>query len=300
MAGRVSGLCCGCLALFVAWNAAIRAAPVAAIDATGKRIELSAPARRIVSLAPHATELLFAAGAGARIVGVLAPADAPPEARRLPRVGDATGLDLERIVALKPDLAVVWPYLAPAQVERLRNLGVPVFVSDPRTPEAIPEDLVRLGTLAGTQAVASSSAAVLRSRLATLARRERGARTVSVFYEIWPDPLYTVGGRHLISAALGLCGGRNVFADIDVPAPAVGVEDVLAVHPDAIVAGTDGAVRPAWLDDWRRWHALPAVARGNLFVVDANLLHRAGPRFIDGVAQLCAVLDRVRAAGAGR
>jgi iron complex transport system substrate-binding protein len=283
------------LALPCAGGGTSGAAPVAAIDATGQRVELAAPAQRIVSLAPHATELLFAAGAGSKVVGALAPADAPAEAKRLPRVGDASRLDLERIVALKPDLAVVWPYLSPTQLERLRSLGVPIFVSDPHTPQGILDDLLRLGTLAGTEAAASSAGAALRSRLAALADRERSAESVSVFYEIWPKPLYTIGGRHLISAALALCGGRNVFDGVAAPAPAVGIEDVLAARPEAIIAGTDDAVRPAWLDDWRRWRALPAVARGNLFVVDANLLHRAGPRFVAGAEQLCTAIDRARA-----
>src|SRR5438874_1265681 len=165
------------------------AAPIAMTDATGARVALSAPAERIVSLAPHATELLFAAGAGAHVVGVLAPADWPPEAKRVPRVGDATGVDLERIVALKPDLVVVWPYLAPAAVQRLREVGVPVFVSDPQTPEAIAADLERLGALVGVPATASAVAASFRSRLKALERRERGVAIVSVFYEIWPRPL---------------------------------------------------------------------------------------------------------------
>src|ERR1700751_1666512 len=128
------------VALSFAIASAALAAPVQVIDATGTRIALVAPAQRIVSLAPHATELLFAAGAGGRVVGVLSPSDWPPEAKQLPRVGDARAIDLERIVVLKPDLAVTWPYLAPAQIERLRTLGVPVYVSDPRTPEAIAED----------------------------------------------------------------------------------------------------------------------------------------------------------------
>ncbi|HEV8257642.1 MAG TPA: cobalamin-binding protein [Casimicrobiaceae bacterium] len=281
-------------ALLAACHPVAVVAVVTAEDATGASIELASPARRIVSLAPHATELLFAAGAGERIVGVLAPADWPPEAARVPRVGTAAGLDLERIVALKPDLAVVWPYLAPAHVERLRAMGIAVFVSDPRTPAAIAVELERLGTLAGTRASAARAAASFRARLSALDSHERGAAKVSVFYEIWHQPLYTVGGRHLITAGIRLCGGENVFGALAAPAPAVGIEDVLAARPEAIIAGTDNARRPVWLDEWKRWRELPAVARGNLFVVDANLLHRAGPRFAAGAEQLCAALDQAR------
>jgi iron complex transport system substrate-binding protein len=270
------------------------AGPVAADDATGSTVTLAAPARRIVSLAPHATELLFAAGAGDRIVGVLAPADWPPEAARLARVGTAAGVDLERIVALRPDLVIVWPYLAPAQIERLRAIGAAIFVSDPRTPEAIAVELERLGTLAGTSAQATGAAAAFRAHLAGLERREADAPKLKVFYEIWNQPLYTIGGGHLISAAIRLCGGENVFAHLALPAPAVGVEDVLAARPEAIIAGTDDGLRPIWLDGWKRWRELPAVAHGNLFVVDANLLHRAGPRFVAGLEQLCTALDRAR------
>jgi len=281
-------------ALLAACHPVAAVATVTAEDATGASIELASPARRIVSLAPHATELLFAAGAGERIVGVLAPADWPPEAARVPRVGTAAGLDLERIVALKPDLAVVWPYLAPAHIERLRAMVIAVFVSDPRTPAAIAVELERLGTLAGTRASAARAAAAFRARLSALDSHERGAAKLSVFYEIWHQPLYTVGGRHLITAAIRLCGGENVFGALAAPAPAVGIEDVLAARPEAIIAGTDNAIRPVWLDEWKRWKELPAVARGNLFVVDANLLHRAGPRFAAGADQLCAALDQAR------
>ncbi|HKE38807.1 MAG TPA: cobalamin-binding protein [Casimicrobiaceae bacterium] len=275
-------------------SGAVSGAPVSATDATGATVELKAPARRIVSLVPHATELLFAAGAGEQVAGVLSPADAPPEAARLPRVGDARSLDLELIVTLKPDLVVAWPYLAPAQVERLRSLGVPVYFSDPRSPDAIAEDIVRLGVLTGHERSASKVATTLRQRIASLRERERSAPKLRVFYEIWNQPLFTVGGAHIISAAIELCGGKNVFAALGLPAPQVSVEAVLAASPDAIVAGADGPVPPEWLDAWSAWEALPAVARGNLYAIDANLLHRAGPRFIDGLEGLCAVLDKAR------
>jgi iron complex transport system substrate-binding protein len=270
------------------------AAAVAAIDARGATVELVAPARRIVSLSPHATELLFAAGAGAEVVGVLSPADAPPEAAGLPRVGDARAFDLERIVTLKPDLVVAWPYLAPAQVERLRSLGVPVYFSDPRTPEAIAEDIRQLGVLSGHAKAATEAAAALRERIRALRQRERDAPKVRVFYEIWNQPLFSVGGGHLISSAIELCGGQNIFASVSLPAPQVSVEAVLSAAPDAIVAGGDGPVPPEWLDAWLAWKTLPAVERGNLYAIDANLLHRAGPRFVDGMERLCAVLDEAR------
>ncbi len=281
------------LALLLAVESAF-AAPVSVTDSIGTKVELPAPAQRIVSLAPHATELLFAAGAGAHVVGALAPADWPQEAGAVPKVGDARAIDLERIVALRPDLAVAWPYVAPAQIERLRELRIPVYISDPHTPEAIADDLERLGALAGTVESASRSASDFRARLAAVRSRERGASKVRVFYEIWNQPLYTIGGGHLISAAIDRCGGENVFASLTLPAPSVSVEAVLAAAPEAIIAATDGAVRPAWLDAWQSWRTLPAVARGNLFVVDANWLHRAGPRFIDGVESLCKALDLAR------
>jgi iron complex transport system substrate-binding protein len=270
-------------------------ATVAVVDASGATIELAAPAGRVISLAPHATELLFAAGAGDRIVGVLSPADFPPEAAKLPRVGDATAVNLEGVLALKPDLIVAWPYLAPAQIERLRAMGVPVYLSNPGSPLAIAEDIERLGILTGHAESAARAAAQFRAKLATAHDRAAGAATVRVFYQIWNRPLYTIGGGHLITAAIEMCGGENIFASLPLPAPQVSVEAVLAAAPEAIVAGADAAARPPWLDEWRAWPNLPAVSRNNLFVVDANLLHRSGPRFAEGVEQICRVLAAARA-----
>jgi iron complex transport system substrate-binding protein len=273
---------------------AVAQAAISVTDDTGATLALAAPAQRIVSLAPHATELLYAAGAGDRIVGVLSTSDWPPEAASKPKVGDVHQLDMERIVALAPDLVVTWPYLAPAQVAVLRARGVSVFTTDPTTIAGIADDLERLGALTGTQRVAHDHAQAFRAQLAHLAGGRTGKRSVRVFYEIWNEPLYTIGGKHLISEAIRVCGGENVFASLSFPAPGVGVEAVLAAKPDAIIAGTDGGVRPAWLDAWKRWSTLPAVARGNLYTVDANLLHRPGPRFLDGVEALCVVLDEAR------
>jgi iron complex transport system substrate-binding protein len=275
-------------------GAANAGATVSVRDDTGAVVALAAPATRIVSLAPHATELLFAVGAGPRVVGVITTSDWPPEAKGIQNIGDARSLDLERIVALRPDLVVTWPYTAPSQIESLRAQGVAVFTTDPKTIDGIADDLVRLGTLAGSEVQAATLAAAFRTRLSQLRARRVAGRRIGVFYEIWNAPLYTIGGRHLITEAIGVCGGVNVFAASTVPAPVVSVEAVLAARPEAIIAGADGGIRPAWLDDWRRWSDLPAVARGHLFVVDANLLHRAGPRFLDGVEALCVAIDAAR------
>jgi iron complex transport system substrate-binding protein len=276
-----------------ATGGALAAGPEATDD-TGTTLRLAAPAQRIVSLVPHATELLFFAGAGARVVGVIGGSDWPPEARMLPVVGDSRALDLERVVALAPDLVVAWPFTPAVQVKALRARGIPVFNAEPKSIDGIAADVERLGVLAGTETQAAPRAAALRSRHALIRARNAGKTTVRVFYQIWNVPLYTIGGRHIVSEAIGLCGGENVFAALSTPAPVVTVEAVLAAAPDAIVAGADRGVRPDWLDEWRRWPALPAVAQGHLFVVNADLLHRAGPRFLDGVDELCAALDASR------
>jgi len=270
-------------------------AAVTATDDAGNVVTLARPAQRIVSLAPHATELLFAAGAGARVVGVVAHSDWPNEARGLPGVGDANALDLERIVALAPDLVVAWPYTMPSQLSTLRARGATIFVSDPKSIAGIARDVDALGVLTETTATARPAADALRARHGALTARYAGAPAISVFYEVWNDPLQTVGGRHLISEAIMLCGGANVFSALTQPAPTISFEAVVAAAPEVIIAGSDDGRRPAWLDGWQRWRDVPAVRYGNLFVADGDLLHRSGPRFVAGVETLCAMLDQARA-----
>ena len=270
------------------------------VDDTGAEIALARPAQRIVSLAPHATELLFAAGAGARVVGAVRGSNHPREAQALPVIGDVHAIDVERIVALKPDLVVTWPYTTPAQVAKLAARGIAVFTTDPRTIDGIAVDVERLGALAGTAPAAAIAAKEFRDAMARATAGAAGREQVRVFYQIWGDPTYTVGGGHLISQAIAACGGANVFASLALPAPQVSVEAVIAARPEAIIAGADGAVRPAWLDAWSRWSAMPAVRDGQVHVVDADRLHRPGPRFAEGVAELCAAIDRARPAAHAR
>jgi len=290
------------LVLMLTWvvAAAATAAGVSARDDSGQLVALPAPAQRIVSLAPHATEILFAAGAGRAVVGVTAWSDYPPEANALPQVGDAIGLDLERIVALAPDLVVTWPWTAPAQVEQLRARGVRIYMIDAKSIGGIADNVERLATLAGTTPQAAPGLTHWRGRLRALEARPGAAPPLRVFYQLGDTPMFTIGGPQLITQAIALCGGRNVFAALAAPAPMIDTEAVVRAHPQVIVAGTDHAQPPAWLATWKRWPDVPAVKAGNLFTVDAMLLHRAGPRFLDGVEQLCTALDRARAKAAPR
>jgi iron complex transport system substrate-binding protein len=271
------------------------AASVSVIDDAGQRVALAAPAQRIVSLAPHTTELLFAAGAGARVVAATEYSDYPAAATKLPRVGGYHALDLERIVALKPDLVVGWASGNPAQqLDKLRALGIPLFLSEPRQFETIASNLERLGVLANTVSAAAQAASSLRNGLADLRSRYAGRAPVKVFYQVWSDPLQTLNGKHMVSDVLTLCGGRNVFAALDPIAPTVTHEAVLAAAPEAILTGREPATDKGSLAGWKRWSQLPAVRLDNLFYVSGDELNRPGPRILTGAAEVCRALETTR------
>ena len=252
--------------LLLALLAAPAFAEVRVADDLGQTIALAQPARRIVSLAPHVTEMLFAAGAGDYLVGTVAYSDYPEAAKRIPRVGGYTNPDLEAVVGLRPDLIVAWKSgNRESQLDKLQGLGFTVYVTEPRHIEDVPSNIERLGVLAGTVTPAREAAAAFRARHDALRRRYGGRPPVNVFYQIWNQPLMTVNGEHLISDVLRLCGGRNVFTSLPVLAPKVDIEAVLAADPEIIVASGMGEARPEWLDDWRRWQRLTAVRNDNLF-----------------------------------
>jgi iron complex transport system substrate-binding protein len=277
-------------------SAAAAAADIRLVDDAGRSVSLKQPAQRIISLAPHLTELLFAAGAGRRVVGTVAYSDYPPAAQGIARVGDSAQLDLERIVALKPDLILVWQDgNAQRQLEKLLQLGIPVFYNEPRRLPDIARAIEQFGLLAGTEAVALPAARAFAARLADLRRRYAGRAPVRVFYQIWDRPLMTVNGEHLISHVIRLCGGRNVFAELKPLTPEISTEAVLAADPEAIAGMSTEAGQAENLDQWRRWPRLKAAARGNLFLIDADIISRDTPRILDGAEQLCEQLDAARA-----
>lgn len=274
-------------------------AAISVVDDAGQTVTLAQPARRVVSLAPHVTELIYAAGGGDRIVGTVSYSDYPPQARDIPRVGDNKALDLERIAALKPDLIVVWRHgNAQKQTDRLKALGMPLFYSEPRRLESIPENLEKLGTLLGTEPVARRAADSFRQQVETLRKTYAARAPVTVFYQVWQQPLMTLNGQHLVSDLLALCGGRNLFAAETPLVPTVSVEAVVAGNPEAILTAGIGATRSdrplADFSMWERWKQVTAVARGNLFVIDGDLVNRAGPRVVQGAEQICKDLDVAR------
>lgn len=271
-------------------------ADVAVKDDSGRTVHLTQPARRIVSLSPHITENLFAIGAGNRIVGTVEFSNYPEEAKKIRQIGSYEKIDLEAVAALRPDLVIAWESgNSASHVAKLKAIGLPVLVTETRRIEDVPADLERLGALTGTGVGARAAAAKFRERLEALRARYSGRPKATVFYQAWDQPLMTVGGRQIISDAIRLCGGENVFAAIKPMAAEVTVEAVLAADPEAIVAGGMGAERPEWLDAWRRWPALTAVARNNLFFVHPDQLQRHTPRILDGIERLCQHLETARA-----
>ncbi|MBS1199163.1 MAG: iron complex transport system substrate-binding protein [Proteobacteria bacterium] len=264
-------------------------------DDSGADIRLKSPARRIVSLAPHITENLYVAGAGAYVVGVTDYSDYPPVARQLPRIGQSGRMDMEALLALKPDLVIAWQGGTPTtQIEKLKALGLAVFLVRSDRMASVASDIEYYGQLAGTPETANRAAAQFRQRLAALRTTYSGKAPVRVFYQIWQRPMMTVGARQLITDAIRLCGGENIFGQLSTLAPTVNVEAVLAARPQVIIASGNNAARPPWLDEWKRWPQLEAVRRNQLYHIDPDLIQRHTFRLLEGAEQLCQQIDSAR------
>lgn len=280
------------LSLFILIYSPLSASALSVQDDSGKQIVLVAPATRIISLAPHVTEQLFAIGAGDKIVGAVDYSDYPEAAKRIPRVGGYSRLDLEQILALKPDLIVGWQSgNNTQQLERLEAMGLLVYRSEPRRLDDIAEGMLRLGIVSGTEDQAQTQAADFRAKVARLRRSTQGKVPRTLFYQIWNRPLMTVNGEHLINEVITLCGGRNIFAELSVLTPKVSEESVIAADPEIIIASGMGKERPEWLDDWRKWPQLQAVKSEKLYVINPSLIQRATPRLVQGAEVMCGMIN---------
>lgn len=267
-------------------------ATITVTDDVGKTITLKAPAKRILSLAPHATELLYAAGAGDAIVGTVEYSDYPEAAKRIPRVGSHSSLDLERIIAMKPDLIVVWLHgNSQKQLEKLLTLGIPAYYNQPKKLEDVPRSIETFGLLTGNEAVAKTAATDFRNRLAALRTRYAARPPVTLFYQVWSKPLTTLNGKHLVADVIALCGGKSLFAELEPIAPAVAQEAVIEADPETIISTS---VLKDGLEIWQKWPRMRAVKNGHLYAMDGNIINRHGPRITEGAEKLCELLEGVR------
>jgi iron complex transport system substrate-binding protein len=300
------------LAVFVLlagpWGAAGEPAAAAArtthtvSDDLGRPVSVAPPPLRIVSLSPGGTEMLFAAGAGGEVIGTVEYSDEPPAARAVPRIGDVVAIDMERLVALRPDVVVVWPAGGnPAQQAKIASLGVPLYQQQVVRLADLPGSVRRLGALSGTWPAAEREAHELETRLQALQQRYgggaggagSGGRRPTVLLQVWNRPIYTIGGRQLMSDALSICGAHNVFADLPEPGPLVDIEAVIARNPDIILAAAPPGEGAAWVADWKRFSTLNAVRNGRVIAFEDQGLSRLGPSVIDATENLCRTLARV-------
>ena len=273
---------------------------VTVTDDFGRSVTVHYPPQRIVSLAPAATSMLSAAGAGGELVGTIEYSGQPASEKKLANVGSAYAVDLERLIALKPDVVVVWPDgNNPAQIATIERLGIPVYRQEAVTLDGIGDSLRRLGRLTGMAGAADRAASALELKLAGLRKQYANVRhPPTVLLEVWDKPLYTVGGRELMSDALGVCGARNVFAELPRRAPAIGIEAVLARNPDMIIAAAPPGQGASWLAEWRRFPSLQAVRTGRLMAFEDQRLSGLGPGVIDATAAMCRKIAALRGADA--
>lgn len=266
------------------------------VDDLGQSVAVAPAPLRIVSLAPGATEMLFAAGAGQEVIATVEYSDEPPAARQVPRIGDVAAVDMERLVGLRPDVVVLWAKGGnPAQRERIASLRIPLYEQQVARLADISAAVRRLGALAGTSAVAEAAARQIEARLAALMATygAHPGRRPSVLLQVWNRPIYTIGGEHLMSDALALCGARNVFDDLPEPGPIVDTESVIARNPDIIIAAAPTGEGAAWVADWMRLKSLKAVRAGRVVAFEDQALSRLGPSVISATEALCKTLAGV-------
>lgn len=267
----------------------------AAVDDFGRAVNPTRHPPRIVSLAPGATEMLFAAGAGDRIVAVSEYSDEPPQARKLPRIGDSNAIDMERVVMLRPDVAVVWPGgNNAAQISKLESLRIPIYRHRLNALSDLPAALRRLGVLAGTPSAAEQAARDVERRLAELRDRYAQRKPVRVLLQVWNRPVYTIGGKQMMSDSLRTCGARNVFGDLPDLGPAVELEAIIARDPDVIIAAAPPNSAADWVRDWQRFGNLRAVRTRNVLAFEDPRLSRLGPSVVDATEALCKLIDEAR------
>lgn len=249
---------------------------------------------RLVVLAPNLVELLFSIGAGEHIVATSEHADYPAAAIKIPRVGNYAGLQLEKILALKPDLILVWQSGTPsADIDRLRQLGLRIELFEPKQLEDVATDLVRLGNLTGKNQQAKAQAQEYLQTLASLRKQYSALSPVTVFYELWDSPLSSIGKTAWPNQHLQICGAQNVLANSAVAYPQLSVEQVLTIDPQLIIQPIS-ANEPRGLLNWQQYPQLRAVRHAQIIKPNSDLLHRASLRALTATKDLCQQVEQSR------
>ena len=272
------------------------------IDDAKRSVVLDQPAQKIISLSPHITELIYSAGAGDKLIGVDDYSNYPEAAKSITRIGDANHLDIEKILSLQPDLIVAWGSGQSHDQfsEQRSHLNLTVYISSPEDMEAIPHTVENLGKLAGTYDYAKHQSQNFRDELMDIISEYSEQPSVTVFYEIWNQPLFTINGQHVMSKVIEICGGRNVFADLSILSPEVNIEAVISTNPDVIIASGvvsgsgNGDQRPPWLDDWLQWPTINAARNNHLYHITPDLIHLQTFRILQGTRILCEQLQATR------
>lgn len=241
---------------------------------------------RVVSLAPSLSEIVVELDSADLLVGVLDAGERPAAIANVSSVGRYGQLDMERLLSLKPDLLLLWPSsVGPAQRDQLKRLGIPTFVAEPHSLEQLTTQIEAIAAQLGRPERGVARATELRKQLAELRQRYHREVPLRVFYQVWDKPLYTVGGGQIISDALEVCGARNIFADLSLPAPQVSIEAVLQRDPEVILASDQ-----AQLNAWRTWPQVAAVAQEKLLLVTDKGLERPSGQMISATAKLCQLI----------
>ena len=267
-------------------------------DDAGNTVTLAKPAARIVSLAPHITEVLFSAGAGSKVVGTVSYSDFPEAAKAIPLIGSYNQVNFEMILALQPDIIIAWQSGNNSEtLEKLATLNLPVYLSEPKDLEDIARNIRQMGLIAGTETDANAAADAFEAKRQSLAQANANKPAVSLFYQVWEEPLYTLGGGHFSRDMFALCGGRNIFADLEDPSPIITVEAVVTRNPQVMLSGGHHGKRSFddWRSKWINWKSIDAVRYNQMYLVDQDIYTRSSPRAIQGAEDLCALLDKARA-----
>ncbi len=264
-------------------------------DDIGNTVQLDAPARRIISLAPHNTENLFFVGAGKWLVGAVSFSDYPSAAKKVPEVGRYDRVNIEAILALQPDLVVAWASGNPLKsTQRLIELGVPVFYSEPHNFADVLNNMRQFATLTGTEKQSAEPIKTLEQRYIALTEKYVDKPAVSVFYQVWNEPLITLNGKHTVSHAIHSCGGKNVFANLPIIAPTISTESVIAANPDVILISGPEKDHPHWKNEWQEWSNMNAVKNQQLVFVNPDWVTRPTARLVDGTRSICEILEKSR------